>query len=117
MKRAFSLGLLASVCLSFSVQAADMGSGPQCVQSGPGRLISIESIPELTGEVVTLMTEAVNVADSDEWIDSTAPAFTWASETKVVCGKAYGYLQTGYRDEDTINKCECFHGRMRQSMY
>lgn len=99
------------------VNAADMGSGPQCVQSTAGRLIAIQALPELTDEVVTLMTEAVNVADSDEWIDSTAPAFTWASETKVVCGKAYGYLQTGYRDEDTINKCECFHGRMRQSMY
>ena len=106
-----------AVSMTGRASAADLGSGPQCVQSTAGRLIAIAALPELTTEVVTLMTAAVNVADSDEWIDSRAPAFTWASEAKVACGKAYGYLQTGYRDDDTINKCECFHGRMRQSMY
>lgn len=111
------------ICIGFALMvgnsaiAADLGTGSQCVQAGPGQLIGIENTAELTNQVVTLMTDAVNVADSDQWIDSRAPAFTWASEAKVVCGKAYGYLQTGYRDDDTINKCECFHGRMRQSMY
>jgi hypothetical protein len=111
------IGIVTVLALCGPVAAADIGAGAQCIQSGPGQLISIENNAELTTEVVTLMTDAVNVADSDEWIDSRAPAFTWASEAKVACGKAYGYLQTGYRDDDTINKCECFHGRMRQSMY
>lgn len=110
--------LLTTIFLgSFSVaNAADLGSGPQCLLAGPAQLLSIENNTELTGEVVELMTEAVNVADSDQWIDSRAAAFTWASEAKVACGKAYGYLQSGYRDDDTLNKCECFHNRMRQSM-
>lgn len=63
------------------------------------------------------MNEAVGVADSDQWIHSTRPAFVWASEAKVACGKAYGYLRSNYRDEDYLNKCECFHQRMRQYMY
>lgn len=115
----FKRTLIAVLAILFghAAFAADLGNGPQCVQAGPAQLLSIENNAELTTEVVTLMTEAVNVADSDQWIDSSAPAFTWASEAKVACGKAYGYLQTGYRDDDTINKCECFHNRMRQSMY
>ena len=32
------------------------------------------------------------------------------------CGMAYGYLKTNYRDEDTLNKCECFHDRMVEYM-
>ena len=106
----------AALAISGQALAADLGGGPQCLLAGPAQLLSIENNAELTGEVVVLMTEAVNVADSDQWIDSRAAAFTWASETKVACGKAYGYLQSGYRDDDTINKCECFHNRMRQSM-
>ena len=30
---------------------------------------------------------------------------------------AYGYLKTNYRDEDTLNKCECFHDRMLEYMH
>lgn len=111
--------LLIAVTIIASINgslAADLGYDAQCVQAGPAQLLSINNNVELTDQVVSLMTEAVNVADSDQWIDSRAAAFTWASETKVACGKAYGYLQTGYRDEDTLNKCECFHNRMRQSM-
>ena len=61
--------------------------------------------------------EAVAVADSPQWINSGRPAFVWASEAKVACGKAYGYLQSEYRDEDYLNKCECFHARMVRYMY
>ena len=56
------------------------------------------------------------VVGSSEWINSSRPVFVWASEAKVACGKAYGYLKTKYRDEDYINKCECFHSRMVEYM-
>ena len=62
------------------------------------------------------MDESIAVASSSEWINSSRPVFVWASETQVACGKAYGYLRTNYRDEDTINKCECFYSRMVEYM-
>lgn len=88
----------------------------QCTMGSSGELSLIGNNGELTTQVVSLMDEAITVAESDEWIASRSTAFRWASETKVACGKAYGYLKTGYRDEDTLNKCECFHNQMRQSM-
>ena len=107
--------------LSISSQglAADLTVGPYedyCRVAGGTSLLLTENTGELTGEVVRLMDEAVVVANSSEWINSSRPAFVWASEAKVACGKAYGYLKTNYRDEDYLSKCECFHSRMLQYM-
>ncbi|WP_305988304.1 hypothetical protein [Roseibium sp. MMSF_3544] len=108
---------IALVPLTFQAgHAADLGGG-YCQLVQPSQLMTIESNSQLSDEVVRLMTEAVNVADDDRWIDSTSPAFTWASEAKVACGKAYGYLRTNTRDAENINKCECFHQRMVSYMY
>jgi hypothetical protein len=99
--------------------AADLLALPSveyCRVAGTSNLLLTENQSELTTEVVRLMDEAVAVADSQEWINSARPAFVWASEAKVACGKAYGYLKTSYRDEDYLNKCECFHSRMVEYM-
>ncbi|TDH35212.1 hypothetical protein E2A64_16050 [Pseudohoeflea suaedae] len=112
MTVAFSMiGLLAG-----PVSAADLGAG-MCRLAGPSQLMTIQSDVQLTDEVVRLMTEAVNVADDERWIASRSPAFTWAFEAKVACGKAYGYLRNNYRDEQYLDKCECFHQRMVGYMY
>lgn len=87
-----------------------------CTVAGTSNLILTENVAELKNEVVRLMDESVAVASSSEWINSSRPVFVWASEAKVACGMAYGYLRTNYKDEDTINKCECFHSRMIQYM-
>ena len=115
MKTAISIAVGLAMFASQAF-AADVG-GEQCVISGNSTLLTIQSNAELTDEVVRLMNEAVNVADSSQWIDSRRPAFVWASEAKVACGKAFGYLRSSYRDEDYINRCECFHQRMRSYMY
>ena len=99
--------------------AADLSVGPYedyCRVVGGSSLVLTENNGELTSQVVRLMDEAVVVANSSEWIDSSRPAFVWASEAKVACGKAYGYLKTNYRDDDYLNKCEFFHSRMLQYM-
>ncbi len=114
--------LLASLCaVAFAGQAiaADLSTMPDadyCAVAGTSNLVLTENMTELRGEVVRLMDESVAVAKSNEWIYSSRPVFVWASEAKVACGKAYGYLRTNYKDEDTINKCECFHARMLQYM-
>jgi hypothetical protein len=99
--------------------AADIIEGPvadYCRTVGTSNLVLNDNIVDLKSEVVKLMDESVAVANSSEWINSSRPAFVWASEAKVACGMAYGYLKTNYKDEDTLNKCECFHDRMVEYM-
>ncbi|TCD14043.1 hypothetical protein [Oricola cellulosilytica] len=112
------LALTQVIALTSVTSAADLlRYGAICPVVDSSAMLLIEDPGQLTGEVVLRMTEAVNVAASPAWINSRSPAFTWASETKVACGKAYGYLRTGYRDEEYINKCDCFYQRMQQYMY
>ena len=116
MKKIFALAT--TLLISTTVNAADIGNPypDQCRLVKPSALLQIAENAQLSDEVVKLMTEAVNVADDNRYVASTRHAFTWASETKVACGKAFGYLQNKIRDEEYINKCECFHSRMRQYM-
>lgn len=113
-------GIIACMlALGVPAQAADLigGNSDYCAVVQPASILAIESNTELYGQIEQMMEEAVNVADASPWVDSQRHAFTWASEAKVACGKAYGYLKYDYRDDDTINKCECFYERMHQYMY
>lgn len=38
-------------------------------------------------------------------VGANDPRYTWASEAKVQCGIALGYLKSGTRDETSISKC------------
>ena len=122
MSRSFLRVTLATCCIAgFLGQAiaADLFTAPDvdyCAVAGTSNLVLTENLVELRTEVVRMMDESVAVAKSSEWINSSRPAFVWASEAKVACGMAYGYLRTNYKDEDTINKCECFHSRMLEYM-
>jgi hypothetical protein len=88
----------------------------QCVAGQPV-VLTATSDGELRVEVERLMDEAVSVAASPEWVGSKRPVFLWASEAKVACGKAYGYLRSGYQDAEYLYKCECFHSRMTSYMH
>lgn len=98
--------------------AADLYVVPDayCALAEGSNLMTLPTDAELVAAVITKMDEAVAVADSETWIYSSRPAFVWASEAKVACGKAYGYLRFNFRDEEFINKCDCFHSRMLQYM-
>ncbi|MDH6231583.1 hypothetical protein M2281_002181 [Mesorhizobium soli] len=99
--------------------AADLAGGPQieyCQVAGASELLLTQGVPELRAEVVQLMDESVAVSEDPHWIFSARPAFVWAVEAKAACGKAIGYLKASYRDEDTLNKCACFHSRMVEYM-
>lgn len=114
----FGLALLLSLGVT-GVQAADIigaPTGEYCRTVGTSNLILEENMSTLKTEVVRLMDEAVAAAKSEQWVHSSRPVFVWASEAKVACGMAYGYLKSNYRDEDTLNKCECFHDRMLEYM-
>jgi hypothetical protein len=122
VSRSIGRSLLVFACVAgFASRgiAADLYAVPDvdyCAVAGTSNLVLTENLVELRTEVVRMMDESVAVAKSSEWINSSRPAFVWASEAKVACGMAYGYLRTNYKDEDTINKCECFHSRMLEYM-
>jgi hypothetical protein len=98
--------------------AADLFvSGGYCAYVQDSALMRIDSNARLSDEVVRLMNESIAVSESLRWIYSRSQAFTWASEAKVACGKAYGYLRNDYRDAEYISKCDCFHSRMLRYMY
>jgi hypothetical protein len=115
--------VVCGVALLFSAAsagyAADIIGGSTydyCRIAGTSDLVLTGDLVELRSKVEQLMDDSINVADSPEWINSSRPAFVWATEAKVACGKAYGYLKTNYKDEDYLNKCECFHNRMLEYM-
>jgi hypothetical protein len=109
--------LLLAGSTSFAADIIEGPVGDYCRVVGTSNLVLNDNIIDLKQQVVKLMDESVAVANSPEWINSSRPAFVWASEAKVACGMAYGYLKTNYKDEDTLNKCECFHDRMVEYMH
>lgn len=109
-------GSLATIMIlaSTNAMAADATyRGNTCIPLVPASLHSIESNEDLTKQVVNMMNEAVSYADDPEIINYSRPTFTWAYEAKIACGKAYGYLKSDHRDEQHLNKCECFYERMK----
>lgn len=116
-------GLVSTLLVTFMVSpslAADLIVGPEtapyCVIAGNSPLFGISSNTELTQAVVARMDESIAVASSLRWINSSRPAFLWATEAKLACGKAYGYLKSNYRDGENISKCDCFYDRMHYYM-
>jgi hypothetical protein len=113
-----SMLMVAIVAVTPAVsQAADLvvddqPIAKQCTDLNDTSLTTGQDIAFLKEEVVARMDRAIAVGEDPRWTSSTRPVFVWASETKVACGKAYGYLQSNWRDEEYISKCDCFHAKM-----
>ncbi len=111
---AMALAVAMGIALPANAMAADVTAYAQCVAAENADLIQIEDRSVLQEQIDQRFIHAVEVADSEEYISSTRPTFVWASETKVACGKAIGYLKSSTIDAQYINKCECFYDRMVQ---
>ena len=109
-----ALAVAMGIALPANAMAADVTAYAQCVAAENADLIQIEDRSVLQEQIDQRFIHAVEVADSEEYISSTRPTFVWASETKVACGKAIGYLKSSTIDAQYINKCECFYDRMVQ---
>ncbi|HEX7760995.1 MAG TPA: OmpA family protein [Caulobacteraceae bacterium] len=55
---------------------------------------------------------AVKLTQTPEIINAADTRFTWASEAKVACGIAIGFLKTSTVDEDSVNRCDDYSHRM-----
>lgn len=82
-------------------------------------LINYTSVRMLREEVRQRYDHAAEVATSQQTIYSASPVLVWASEAKVSCAQAIGYLRKPWKwkrhpNYVTVQKCECFYDRMTQ---
>lgn len=99
--------------ISTPLFAADLhgyGAG-SCVSASSSQLALLPE-DEIAVRVSGFYADAGDAVGSSSVVESRSPAFLWARETRFQCGKALGYLEGGYIEEDVIGKCDCAHGRM-----
>jgi OOP family OmpA-OmpF porin len=89
-----------------------------CAIAFPGMALAQDSAlmslgkAELRTEVESRYQTALAATLSENVLKSTDSRYYWASETKVQCGIALGFLKSGTKDADSIGKCERFALRM-----
>jgi outer membrane protein OmpA-like peptidoglycan-associated protein len=69
---------------------------------------------QLRGELETRYQSALAATLAPDVKRSEDVRYIWASEAKVQCGIAIGYLKTRTVDADSINKCDAFTARLSQ---
>jgi len=73
------------------------------------------SVSQIRREVTKRYDAALAATRSHDVVAANDVRFTWASEAKVACGIAIGFLKTGTKDEDSINKCDTYSRRMNDA--
>jgi hypothetical protein len=105
--------IVALAIAAAGVSAADLGyvgRAGVCVLRTDSQLMSLP--PEEIHRTVTEYFENSKLAMSEPVIiESRKPAFTWAFEARISCGKAIGYIKGGHFDEESIEKCDCYYQR------
>jgi OmpA-OmpF porin, OOP family len=66
----------------------------------------------LRAEIQSRYDAALAVTSGGDLVSADDPRFMWASEAKVQCGIALGFLKSGTRDETSIGKCTDASDRM-----
>lgn len=92
------------------VLAAD-GTG-NCVNSFRSSMLDLPQA-DISAEVNRMYDESLDVSMKDSTIYNSSQLFTWASETKVSCAKAIGFLASNEVNDEQISQCDCYYSRMR----
>lgn len=90
-----------------------MLAGQAAAQTARSPLLDLDR-SELRNQLQSRFDAAVQATQSPEIKRAADSRFVWASETKVQCGIALGYLKSGRVDEESINKCDAFSARINQ---
>lgn len=92
------------------VAAAALVPGQAAAQVSPrSPLLDLEK-SELRPQIESRYQAAIEAAQATRRGEDSR--YVWASEAKVQCGIALGYLKSGTRDEESINECDGFSARM-----
>lgn len=74
--------------------------------------LASSDIGTLRGEIQTRYDAALAATRSDGIISANDPRYIWASEAKVQCAIALGFLKSRTRDETSISKCDYAYQRI-----
>ena len=75
-------------------------------------ILDAGSVGAIRGEVEQRYQAALAATLAPDVVRSQDTRYIWASEAKVECGIALGFLKTSTVDEESINKCDDFSRRM-----
>lgn len=67
---------------------------------------------QMKGEIKTRYDAALAATMADDVRRSADTRFTWASEAKVQCAIALGFLKSGTVDRDSVDRCDAFYQRL-----
>lgn len=104
MKKQIALGWIALTMFGAT------GAAAQNVARSP--ILDLGSVSAMRGEVTKRYDAALQATLAPDVVRSNDDRFTWASEAKVACGIAIGYLKTNTVHQDSINKCDDFSRRI-----
>jgi outer membrane protein OmpA-like peptidoglycan-associated protein len=86
------------------------GAAAQNVPRSP--ILDLGSVAAMRGEVTTRYDAALQATLAADVVRANDDRYVWASEAKVACGIAIGYLKTNTVHPDSINKCDDFSRRI-----
>lgn len=86
------------------------GSAAAQVRHSP--ILDKGSVEAIRAAVDKRYSDALGLTLSKDVVRANDVRYTWASEAKVACGIAHGFLRKGEIDEESINKCDDASQRM-----
>jgi outer membrane protein OmpA-like peptidoglycan-associated protein len=103
------------VLLGFAAVLPLAGTGAIAQPIGRSAVLDLSPRAAVRAEVERRYEAALQATRSSEIVKANDNRYTWASEAKVACGIAIGYLKSGTVDEDSINRCDYFSARMNMA--
>ena len=95
---------LALACCGVAWPALAQEPAPAPGQASGEELLALDR-SQLRSEIRSRFDAAVALTRDPAVVSADNPRYIWASEAKVQCGIALGYLKSGYKDPISIPKC------------
>lgn len=90
-------------------------SAPAYAQSAGAELLQLGD-SALNGELRTRYDASLAATTEQAVVSANDPRYIWASEAKVQCGIAIGFMKSSTRDETSIRKCGDAYARFTNTM-
>jgi OmpA-OmpF porin, OOP family len=101
-----------SKALAATMVVCALGAAGQATAQARSAILDAGSIGAMRAQVDQRYQAALALTLSKEVVAANDVRYLWASETKVACGIAIGFLKTRTVDEDSIGKCDAYYQRM-----
>ena len=81
--------------------------------SAYAQALADQPIDQVRTEVQTRYDAALALTTDRSVVAANSNVYTWASEAKVQCGIAKGFLKSGNKDPESLRRCDFAYGMMR----